>query len=175
MLRNTIISKRQSWIPALCLLFFLIQGNPVAKTAHLAILQGFSNANIGYEINANRFLAKLLFAGGSIGENNFDLRGDFHLGRIFPYANGIEFAGTIGCKFEYSFMGYSKTNFERDYSAIPSVNVLIRKFFGRFLVGGNVGLDLCRLYDQARNDYATGWHESQMLNINPELAIGFLF
>jgi hypothetical protein len=149
--------------------------NTIAKTAHVVLLQGFHDANVGYEINFNNVLVNALFAGGTKGDNSLDIRGNFHIGEIFALNLGTELCWTIGCKIQYLNISYTRNDCEKDYSGIPSANIILRKWFNIFLVGGNVGLDICKIYSQERQAGTRRWHLSRLFDVEPEFIIGYRF
>jgi hypothetical protein len=160
----------------LIVLFLSIASTSVfAETSHRILLEGLHDAEIGYEIDINKILAKFLFAGGALGDGYVNVRFDLHAGKKWVYAPGIEYAGTIGCHFEYSRIDYSKTVYETAVTAIPSLNIMLYKYFGRVFIGGNAALNVWKFQKNMRNDQNSRWHGSRLLDIEPEFIIGFCF
>lgn len=172
---NTMRKKTNFFRPLVILFLCCFIKTWCAPFPNRIVLQGFQNAEVGYEGVIKSFDIKILGAVEGAAGNYLSLRSDLQLGKVFSYGTDVEFIPALGTVMQYSYIYQNGSQGDEAYSVIPCVNLSMNKFFNHVLIGGCISLELWNIQKIRNGSFASHWYGIREFNLNPQFILGYCF
>lgn len=156
----------------------IINGTVLARDESVSqriIIEGFHYAKLCYEIDVQKYQAKILGTIGAIGNNYMQLGTGLFLGRLISRDSGTEFIATLGTDMLYSSENGSFGVINSSYTLDPAFGISMYKFFGHVIIGGAAMLDIWEFQKYSSGGYISGWYGIRRFDINPHFIVGYAF
>jgi len=156
----------------LCILIFQTVANDFSSKI---ILEGLKNAHLGGELSYRRVDCRLTGSISAVNNSYWTVDGNLHLGAIVKKDSCYDWIVALGANTKYTHNTFYDALPDIVIDIRPSLNCTMYRYFGKFLVGGNVSLELWEGQKSFHEDIISGWDVNRLFNINPEFVIGYCF